>query len=378
LEQAIARDPAFVPALCLAVRAHLELYRFNSDHTTSRLTLAEKALDQAARLQPEAGEVHLSRGILHYWGYQHYAPALAELEIARRSLPNDTDPLIYLGAIERRQGNWEASTRHFEEGFDLDPLNVTLSGSLVSNYFALRRYSDAARLCETVLRGEARFNYFQMALHRANVDVASRGDLRRLRELLSGEAALTAVPEELGTGRMELALAERDFASARSALAIFPRTEWTRERFVRLKEWYGGLIAQNLGTPAEAIAAWTRAKEQIAALIAKRPDDAGAFVLLGEITARLGQKEEAIRAGEHARELLPMELDAFDGPKVLGRLAGIYAQVGDKARALDLLASTAKLPSGPSYGQLMLDETWDPLRSEPRFAEIMQTLAPKN
>jgi tetratricopeptide (TPR) repeat protein len=229
-----------------------------------------------------------------------------------------------------------------------------------------------------VLRGKPRFNYFWVALLRADVDVESRGDLRRLRELLSGEAALTALPEELGTGRMELALAERDFASARSSLAIFPRTEWTRERFVRLKEWYAGLIAQNLGAPAEASAAWTRAHEQISALIAKRPDDAGAFILLGEINARLGQKEEAIRAGEHAKELLPVELDAFDGPKVLGRLAGIYSQVGEKGRALDLLATTTKLPNGPDYGHLMLDETWDPLRSEPRFTEILQSLAPKN
>ncbi|MEY2529109.1 MAG: eukaryotic-like serine/threonine-protein kinase, partial [Verrucomicrobiota bacterium] len=281
LEQAIARDPAFVPALCLAVRAHLELYRFNSDHTTSRLALAEKALDQAARLQPDAGEVHLSRGLLHYWGYQDYAPALRELEMARRALPNEVDPLLYLGAVERRQGNWEASTRHFEQAFDLDPRN-SLSGSLISNYLALRRYSDAARTCETVLRGKPHFNYFWVALLRADADVESRGDLRRLRELLSGEVALTALPEELGTGRMELALAERDFASARLALAIFPRMEWTRERFVRLKEWYAGLIAHNLGAPAEANAAWTRAQEQITALIAKRPDDAGAFILLGE------------------------------------------------------------------------------------------------
>ncbi|MEY2550018.1 MAG: eukaryotic-like serine/threonine-protein kinase [Verrucomicrobiota bacterium] len=378
LEQAIARDPAFVPALCMAARAHLELYRFNTDHTPSRLALAKQTLGQAARLQPEAGEVHLSRGLLYYWGYQNYAAAIKELELARQELPNDTDPLLFLGAVQRRQGNWEASTRHLEQGFDLDPLNNAISGPLIANYVALRRYSDAARACETVLSRKPRFNYFPVALNRANIELASRGDLRALREVLSGDAALTALPEELGTGRMALALAERDFSSARLALAIFPRTEWTRERFVRLKDWYVGLIAEKLGAPAEAAEAWTRAKEQITALIAKRPDDAGAFILLGEIDARLGQKEEALRAGEHARELLPVELDAFDGPKVLSRLAGIYAQVDDKAHALDLLASTVKLPNGPSYGQLALDEMWDPLRSEPRFAEILRSLAATN
>jgi len=377
LEQAIARDPAFVPALCMAVRAHLELYRFNTDHTQNRLALAVKALDQAARLQPEAGEVHLSRGLLHYWGQQDYSSGLTEFELARRALPNDTDPLFYMAALERRQGNWEASTHHFEQAVNLDPRNFSLWGPLIANYLALKRYSDAARACETVLKEKPHSQYFAIVVSRANVDVASRGDLRRLREAVSGEDALVALPEELGEGRLQLALAERDFTSARMALSIFPRPEWTRERFVRVKEWYAGLIAQQLGDPAQATEAWTRAKEQMAALIAKRPEDAGGFILLGEIEARLGQKEEAVRAGEHARELLPVELDAFDGPKVLGRLAGIYAQVGDKARALDLLASTVKLPNGPNYGSLALDEAWDPLRSDPRFVEILQSLAPK-
>ncbi|MEY2560102.1 MAG: eukaryotic-like serine/threonine-protein kinase, partial [Verrucomicrobiota bacterium] len=267
LQQAIARDPAFVPALAMAARAHLELYRFNSDHTPERLALAIKALDQAARLQPEAGEVHLSRGLLFYWAYHDYAPALKELEMAHRALPSETDPLLYLGALERRQGNWEAAVRHFEQAFDLDPRNYSIWSPLISTYQALKRYSDAARICETVLSTKPQFSYFLVALDRANIDVASRGDLRRLRELLSGEDTLTALPEELGTGRMELALAERDFASARLALATFPRTEWTRERFVRLKEWYAGLIAQNLGAPVEATEAWTRAREQMAALV---------------------------------------------------------------------------------------------------------------
>ena len=84
LDQAVARDPDFVPALCLLARAHLEIYWFNLDHTAARLELASKALDAAARLQPDAGEVHLARAIGYYWGSRDYASALRELDLARQ------------------------------------------------------------------------------------------------------------------------------------------------------------------------------------------------------------------------------------------------------------------------------------------------------
>ena len=40
------------------------------------------------------------------------------------------------------------------------------------------------------------------------------------------------------------------------------------------------------------------------------PDDAGALCVLGLIDAALGRKEEALREGQRAVELLPVEKDA--------------------------------------------------------------------
>ncbi len=58
------------------------------------------------------------------------------------------------------------------------------------------------------------------------------------------------------------------------------------------------------------------------------------------------------------------------------RLAAVCAQVGEPERALNLLEQTAKLPGGPSYGELKLKEEWDALRSQPRFEKIVASLAP--
>ena len=62
---------------------------FVSDRTPARLALAEAAIDAAFRLRPDAGEAHLARAGHLYRGYRDYDGALAELEIARQTLPND-------------------------------------------------------------------------------------------------------------------------------------------------------------------------------------------------------------------------------------------------------------------------------------------------
>jgi tetratricopeptide (TPR) repeat protein len=99
-------------------------------------------------------------------------------------------------------------------------------------------------------------------------------------------------------------------------------------------------------------------------------------MVLAQIDARLGRKDEAIAEAQRAVELLPAAKDAADAPAMLSRLASVYAHVGETSRALDLLAELAKMPWGPSYGALKLDEMWDPLRREPRFEKILASLAP--
>jgi hypothetical protein len=100
-------------------------------------------------------------------------------------------------------------------------------------------------------------------------------------------------------------------------------------------------------------------------------------MILAEIEARLGRKEEAMRGAERAAELLPVAEDAFDGLRMLSRLAGVYARVGETDRALDLLKTVVAKPSGPHYGELMLDERWDPVRAHPRFLTIAASVEPK-
>jgi len=99
--------------------------------------------------------------------------------------------------------------------------------------------------------------------------------------------------------------------------------------------------------------------------------------VLGLIDAGLGRREEALREGRRAVELLPVERDAINGSLMVEYLAMIAAWVGDKDLACEQLARVTRPPSTVSYGQLKLLPYWDPLRGDPRFENIVASLSPK-
>jgi TolB-like protein len=61
LDQAVARDPAFLLAHCQLAYAHDLIYLYNFDHTETRLALAETSVRTAVRLQPDSGGRDTSR-----------------------------------------------------------------------------------------------------------------------------------------------------------------------------------------------------------------------------------------------------------------------------------------------------------------------------
>jgi tetratricopeptide (TPR) repeat protein len=375
LDEAVARDPAFVSALCMLAEAHLRAYFYNHDHTVARLGRARKALDAAARLQPDGGGVHLARAVFYYWGSRDYTPALTELSLASRSLPNDADVLFFIALIERRQGRWEESIKTMERVFVLDPRNAILAEERANNYSHLRRYDEARRVLDAVLNWKPDDFWFQIL--RADVDLAENADLGRLQKILLADVPTNAEQNLVASTRRRVALLQRKYRAAEEALAEYRLADFAENGFVTPREYFEGCIARGLGDAHRAEAAFSRARERADAAVATRPDDAKALIVLAGIDARLGKEEEAVREAERAAEMLSVASDALDGPRMLARLATVCAEVKKTDRAFEVLQEAAVLPLGPSYGELRLDEVWDPLRGDPRFEKIVASLVPK-
>ena len=86
LDEAVRRDPNFVPALCELVRAHMYLHWIVPDPAIGHVEQARNALEAATRLQPDSGDVHLTRAFFYYQSSRDYSAALEELALAKPKL----------------------------------------------------------------------------------------------------------------------------------------------------------------------------------------------------------------------------------------------------------------------------------------------------
>jgi TolB-like protein len=182
LNQAVARDPSFFQAYCRLAGAHNQLYFLGQDHTPARLAAAEAALKEAFRIRPNAGEAHLARAVHLYNGYLDYEGALAELEVARHTLPNDPRIFRLTGYIQRRQGRWEESTRNLERALELDPRNLNTLANLGDSYGGLRRYAEQKSNFDRMLSIQP--NDVAVKAERAFVEVDWKADTGPLHQLI--------------------------------------------------------------------------------------------------------------------------------------------------------------------------------------------------
>src|SRR5437667_1018298 len=374
LTQAVARDPSFFDAYCQLAFAHDALYFFGDDHTSARLALAEAALQAASRLRPDAGETHLARGQNLYWAYGDYDGALAELEVARQTLRNDPRIFDLTGLIQRRQGRWEESTRNLERSVELNPRDIgTMGLGVASNYLLLRRYAEAKPWLARALAFEPNDAFTKVWL--AYVDFAWKADTRPLHQTIDSIRATNpaAVPS-IAEFWLVCALGERDAAAAKDALIALGEEPMTFavENVPFNRPFAEGVIARMTEDDEKARSAFTAARAEQEKIVQAQPNYAPARCGLELLDAGLGRKEEALREGRRAVELLPVEKDSMNGTNMVKYLAAIAAWVGDKNLACEQLASIIRRPSNLSYGQLKLLPFWDPLRGDPRFEKLVE------
>ena len=377
LEQAVARDPTFFLAYCRLAEIHDLIYFLGTNrHTPAQLALADAAIKNALRLRPDSGEAHLLLGEHLYRAYRDYDRALVELARARQQLPNEPLAFELISFIERRRGRWEESTMDLKRALELDPRNLFLLQQFSITYQVQRRYHDMAAVLDRGLTLAP--SDVNTRVVRALVDLESRAGTAPL------HAAVDAVvAEDPGAARLiadqwlYLALCERDPAGASRALAAVPSDGITVGNTWFPRSWCEAIAARLRGDTAAARAAFTAARAEVEQTIRDQPDYALGLTVLAMIDAGLGRKEDAIREGRRAVELLPVSKDTLDGADLLTNLALVYAWVGENDLACKQLTALTKIPAQLSYGQLRLHPHWDPLRGDSHFEKIVASLAPK-
>jgi tetratricopeptide (TPR) repeat protein len=379
LNGAVARDPFFYAAFCQLVITHDQLYANFGDHTPARLAAADAALQRATALRPTAAERHLARGSHLYRAFRDYKGALSELEAARAGLPNDPRVPELTGYILRRQGKHEEGIRALEQAVALDPRNRVVLIQLAVSYDYLRRYAEEKAILQRVL--EIAPGDVAAASQLAFVDLLWRGDtgpIHRFFDRLRSERPEAVA--DVADNWFMCVLAERDWPAAEQALSALGSNPCWADQQIRLSRKFGeGLLARSIHDEARAHKAFTAARVEQEQLVQQQKDYGPPLCVLGLIDAALGNKEAALQEGRRAMELTPVEKDSLVGVALMAYFPLIAAWTGEKDLALQQLATapTSGILYIASYGTLKLSPFWDPLRGDPRFEQIVASLAPK-
>jgi tetratricopeptide (TPR) repeat protein len=376
LNQALARDPSFFAAQCQLANAHDQLYAISGEHTTERRSLAEAAVDSAFRLRPDAGEAHIARGGHLYYGYRDYSGALAELEIARHTVPNEPRIFELTAAIMRRQGKHEEGLRNYARAVELDPRNFFTLQQLALSYQLLRRYDDEIATIDRAL--SIKPDDAETKATRAFALFDWKADTRPLHQTL--DEIRTKSPEAIKNVAdvwFLCAWAERDAPAAEMALTALGDATFA-DNSTQFGAGFGrGLLGRMMKDESKARSAFAALRAEQEKIVQAQPDYGPAVCILALIDAGLGRKEEALREIRRAVELVPVEKDALNGADMIQYSAIVAAWVGEKDLALEHLAKAVQMPGFLSYGRLKLLPWWDPLRADPRFEKIVASLAPK-
>jgi len=377
LDQAVSGAPSFFDAYCQLAGAHDRIYFGGFDHTDARLKLAEAAIQSTQRLRPESGDTHLALAQHYYWAYRDYERARQELVLARLTLPNESRIPLLAGYIDRRQGRWEKSLEEITQALELNPRDFSVLQQIALTYEALGRYTEMAATLDRVLAIAPKD--IPSRVRRALVDLESRGDPKAFHTAI--DAILMEEPDAslcFVNPWLFVVLRAPDPAAVQRALFNMTGCGCFDENVPFPSGWCEGQLAKWRGNESAALAAFISARTDLSQTVQKEPDYAAALCALGVVDAVVGNKADAIREGERAVELTPVSKNAIEGATLVRYLAVIYAWTGEKDRAIQRLAETTYLPgSHISYGYLQLHPLWDPLRSDPRFQAIVDSLKPK-
>src|SRR6185312_14947585 len=261
LDEAVKRDPSFFDAYCQLAGAHEDLYAVSgSDHTPTRLALAEAALQAAARLRPDAAETHLARAQYLYYGLRDYAGALAELEIARRALPNDPRLSELTGFILRRRGQQEEGLQNLRRAVELDPRNFSTLQQIALSYEGLGRYAEAIAALDRALAIMP--DNAETQANRGLEYLCWKADTRPLHQTI--DAILAQGPNAIVNAAdiwFFCAMAERDPGAAERALVALGDNPCWNEGAIILSHSFGeGLLARMTKDEVRARAAFEAAR----------------------------------------------------------------------------------------------------------------------
>ncbi len=363
-EQAVALDPKFAQGWARLSLARSMTYG-NGLPSPELGDAARAAAEKAFALAPTLAEPHFALGVFERMVSRDRARAVEVLRRGLQIAPDNVDLLRNLGYAEQERGRLEEAFEAVRWAVSLDPRSWANQLSLVDILKRLHRPREAREAAD---RGLA-LNPTQLDLIRDKADTyLQEGDLAGAR------AVVASVPKEVEATALvaHFALYNQSWVLSSAQRDLLLRL--TRGAFDDNGAHWAEFLATEhslRGNVAEAQKYAEEARRNYVEQLEKAGDDADLVSSLGYVLALLGQGKDAVRNGERAVTLAPIEKEASDiGGSALKYLALIHTRLGNQESAIDALERLLKAPYRFTPGWLRVDPNFDRLRGNPRFDRL--------
>jgi TolB-like protein/class 3 adenylate cyclase/Flp pilus assembly protein TadD len=376
LAEAVKLDPNFAVAWGYLAYAHAQAVFSEEDHSPERLAKAKAAIETAVHLDPNDPDVIEMQGNYFYYGYRDYARAVEHYQRLLLVRPNSSSAYTQTGYVLRRQARWADSLANFRRARQLDPLNPNTLMGLGETLLLLRNYEESMpilRRATELTRSDFMLNSF--VLNAALVPFLARGSTSEADAWLAG---LKPSPEN----QTQMLFARRYWARTHGDWALVVQIDRQHAYLEPYDDphWLQdvAVVWDLVGNNEQAVARARAGKlaPELGTLLERQPANTILLGGLATLHALLGEKEQALRFGRRAVELLPESTDAVSGPLASDLLAKALAWTGDKDAALAELARLLRTPFGENVFLARVDPGWLPLHGEPRFEALLND--PKN
>ncbi len=365
--RAIVLDPSFALARARLALLDAWTYWFAVDPSPARLADAKREAEDALALQPDLSEAHVALGAIYYV-QRDYGPAVVEYELARSTAPSDASTLMSLGFVARRQGKFQDAYRFMQEAVALDPHSTGNMDELGNTLTIQRRYPEAIEAYDRALAWSP--DYVASAVNKARAQLLWKGQTEPAKAAIARFPAGSDPGGRLTSEKYLLELFKTFPVQAWVTLSALPLQLLTTKYEVVPKALLGAMAAEAQGDRAGARPLYEAARAQLEPAVKAHPHDFRYRPSLGLAYGGLGLREDAVREGARAIELLPLSQDAFDGSTLLEDVAAIHARVGDADAAIEIIEKLLAIPSYLSPALLGIDPKWTPLRGDPRFVRL--------
>jgi TolB-like protein/class 3 adenylate cyclase/Tfp pilus assembly protein PilF len=369
-EEAVRLDPQFAVAWAALSRIHSRIFFNGNDMTPARRGLAEKALNEAIRLQPDLPETQLARAYFQYWVLRDYPGAFRMLQELRASWPNNSEVLDAMGLISARLGHWPEALEYCEKAATLNPNDFQPRLQGIQIGLAMREFPRTMALVD---RGLQLSPNDRNLIGMKALLLQAEGRLDDAQALLKTVGTSDPGADTAGVALFYQAWVRRDPSMALKVYDSYDQgSNATDPSYLLVRSALQG----QAGETAQAQTNLTRAREILEKKYKEQPNNDSIIGPLLFDLAALGEREQTLKL------LKEYDTYAASDARFVGTGNEVRARslvrLGDKQGAIASLEKLMAAPSDPIFGPpmtpalLRLDPDFDSLHGDPRFEKLCQ------